>query len=176
MHLYYKVLKDSDTGKKFAELIQRGEACAEAAKKFLERHGFTKYRPSRISYNGGISACASPKETPNPKIWKKAKNGDYMPRCNTNEGRAVMEKIEALPIVDIDELNNIVGYDSDGWKHSHIGFLGNTSKSGYYGFIVFAEWNVKVPADCIEITGSEYTELSQLNDNPRNPRTIRCDY
>jgi hypothetical protein len=40
MDLYYKTLKDSDTGKKFTEIDKRGDACHEALKAFLDKYGF----------------------------------------------------------------------------------------------------------------------------------------
>ena len=160
MDLYYKVPKDSDTGRKFAELSERADKCTEAAAEFLEKYGFKQYRPSRISYAGGISSCCTPELDPNKKVWREIRNKEFMPRLNCKEGKEIQEEINNLPIVDIDELNNIVGYDSGGWKSSHIGF--SRLNKEFFLFTISDEWKVKPPADSIEITGGEYKEL-QLN-------------
>lgn len=62
-----------------------------------------------------------------------------------------------LPIVDIDELNEVVGYEGNGFKSSHIGF--SSENKTYYGFILSDKWKVIPPSDCVEITPSEYKKL-----------------
>ena len=80
-----------------------------------------------------------------------------MPKLNCKKGKDIQKEIDSLPIVDIDELNNIVNYDSGGWKNTHIGFNGTNEK--YFGFIILDKWDIKMPIDCTEITASEYKKL-----------------
>lgn len=159
MELYYKTRKDSETGKKFTEIDERRDICHKALKAFLNKYGFQKYRPSRISHVGGISSCVNPLNPLDPKLWKNSGYGsnEWMPKLNTKEGKAIMKEINGLPIVDIDELNAVVGYDGNGFKSSHIGC--SYKNKTYYGFILSDEWKVTPPSDCIEITASEYKEL-----------------
>ena len=159
MDLYYKTLKDSETGKKFTEIYKRGNVCHEALKAFLDKYGFQKYRPSRISHIGGISSCISPLNPLDLKLWKNSGYGtnEWMPKLNTKEGKAIMDEINALPIVDIDELNMVVGYEGNRFKSSHIGF--SSENKTYYGFILSDKWEITPPVDCEEITASEYKKL-----------------
>lgn len=156
MELYYKTSKESETGKKFTELERRGDVCYQALKAFLDKYGFEQYRPSRISHIGGISSCINPLQPLDRKLWRKAGYGinEWMPKLNTKEGKAIMAEIEALPIVDIDELNEVVGYQGNGFKSSNIGF--SPKDKSFYGFILSDKWNITPPSDCIEITASEY--------------------
>jgi len=161
MHLYFKTKKESETGSKFHELEERGLACGEAVKQFLDKYHFQCYRPSRISFVGGISACCSPTQIVDRALWKETGTGpeEYMPRLNIKKGKAIMEEIKVLPIVDIDELNKVVGYPGNGFKSSTIGFSGRAACKSHYGFIILDTWNVKVPNDCEEITASEYKKM-----------------
>lgn len=158
MDLYFYTDKESETGLKFFGLWVRGEAAKEASITMARKYGFESCRPSRTSYNGGISSFYKPSDQTDLTHFKKYKNysNEYFPKRNTKEGFAIIEEINQLPVVDIDELNNIVGYDTGGWKNSHIGF--NIGEK-HYGFIVGATWDCKIPSDCIEVTGSEYLDL-----------------
>lgn len=159
MEKYYKTLRTSETGKKFAEIEKRGEVCYKALRAFLNKYGFQKYRPSRISHVGGISSCINPSSPLDPKIWKNSGYGrnEWMPKLNTKGGKAIMEEINALPIVDIDELNEVAGYEGNHLKSTHIGF--SPKNKTYYGFVLVDEWKVTPPSDSEEITGSEYNRL-----------------
>lgn len=160
MDLYYKTPRTSETGKKFAEINKKGIECCDALKAFLDKYGFQKYRPSRISFQGGISSCVSPNGDLDKKVWKRMHYGscEYMPNLKSKEGLKIAKEIESLPYVDIDELNNIVNYPGNGFKNTSIGYSFNDNKD-YYGFIISDIWDVTPPADCIEIIGTEYNKL-----------------
>lgn len=159
MDLYYKILRTSETGKKFTEIEKRGDVCHEVLKAFLDKYGFQKYRPSRISHIGGISSCVNPSSPLDPKLWKDSGYGinEWMPKLNTKEGKAIMKEINTLPIVDIDELNEVVGYEGNHFKSAHIGF--SSVNKTYYGFVLADKWKVTPPSDSEEITASEYKRL-----------------
>ena len=164
MDKYYKTPKQSATGLKFKEIHKRAKSCHQASVEFIEKYGFESYRQSRISYMGGISSCCKPKNELDEKAWKLSGYGsnEFMPKLNNAEGRKIKAEIDALPIVDIDELNRIVGYSGNGFKSSNIGCDFNSKD--FYLFVVCSDWNAKIPKDCIEITGSEYELLSKNND------------
>lgn len=159
MDIYFKTPRNSETGLKFTEIKERGVECVEAAMKFIGKYGFNSFRQNRLAFKGGISSCYKPLVDLDPKVWKKTEYGhnEYMPKLNNKEGIKIYEEIESLPYVDIDELNNIVGYEGNGLKSSHIGY--SFKNKEWYGFVVNSEWECKIPTDCIEITGSEYQEL-----------------
>ncbi|MDD3037923.1 hypothetical protein [Bacteroides sp.] len=161
MELYFKVKKDSKTGAKLNELCQRGDKCQDAVIAFLDKYGFKQYRPSRISYVGGISSCGAPVSPVDTKVWKESGCGvnEWMPKLNCKEGKAIMEEIKSLPIVDIDELNNVVGYEGNHFKSASIGFSGDKANEEYFGFVVVDKWKAKIPSDCVEITASEYKRI-----------------
>ncbi len=161
MKLYYKTLRTTETGKKFVEIFERQNLYHAKTIEFVERYGFKSYRPSIISFGGcGISSLVKPEGMELDKnIWKESGYGDneYFPRESTKVGKVVYDELKALPIVDIDELNGIVGYEGDEWKSTSIGYSNENSE--YVGFIVLKSWNCKIPSDCIEITGTEYDTL-----------------
>lgn len=153
MDKYYITDKDTETGKKFQEIDRRSDIARDAIIKLSEKYGFKEWRYSRISHIGGLSSCVF-ETTPDLKIWKSSGYGhnEYMPRLNCKAGKEIHDEIKKLPIVHINELNNIVGYHSD-FCNSHIGFkIGKN----HFGFIVSSEWGCKIPNDCKEITASEY--------------------
>lgn len=158
MNLYFYTDKKSDTGLKFLDVYTRGESAKKASIMLARKYGFESCRPGRTTYNGGISSFYKPYDQTDLTHFKKHKkySNEYFPKRTTKEGLAMIEEINQLPVVDIDELNNIVGYDSGVWKNSNIGF--NISEN-HYGFIVGATWDCTMPSDCIEITGSEYIKL-----------------
>ena len=131
MKLYYKTDLKSKTGLKFYDVYNRGEAAKEACIMLAKRYGFESCRPSRTSYQGGISSFYNPYKLTDLTHWKQDKKypNEFYPKRNTKEGLEVIQEVEKLPVVDIDELNNIVGYDTDGWKSSSIGF--NIGKDCY---------------------------------------------
>lgn len=163
MKLYYKTDLISKTGSKFSEIYNRGNAAREACILLAKKYGFESCRQSRTSYQGGISSFYKPGKSTDLTHWKQNKNypNEFYPKRNTKEGLEIIKEIEMLPVVDIDELNNIIGYDTRGWKSSSIGF--NLSKD-YYGFVVFAKWECVIPDDCVEITGSEYARIFKTKD------------
>lgn len=160
MDLYFKVIKETETGKKFTDVFERGSQATKAAYSLVKKYGFTSFRPGRETFEGAISSFVKPTVMIDPKVWKKISYGkdEYFPKRSSKQGKEILKEIAQLPSVDIDELNNIVGYDSGGWKRSHIGYNGSCNRD-YYGFIVDSDWDVQIPDDCEEINGSEYMTL-----------------
>jgi hypothetical protein len=92
------------------------------------------------------------------KIWRKEENG-YYPRANTKKGKEIIKKFDELPAISHEELNAAIGWDEG---IQTIGFNpGNNSN--YYGFITESSWKINIPADCTEITETEYSNLNHEN-------------
>lgn len=155
MDKYYKVPRNSETGKKFAEIEKRKHECFDAVKEFIKPFGATQFRYSRWSLWGGIDSIILENE-PDLKIWKKVGYQEYYPKANSKEGKELIKKMKELPTVSFNDLNSIVGYQTD-W-YSHIGFsYGNKE---FFGFIIGLDWKANIPSDCIEITASEYEKIN----------------
>lgn len=157
MRKYYKVDKTSEFGKKLNSILEKRYECYDAAKKLCDKYEFTKYREAYWCYFGGISACADFKETPDPKIWKKVRRGEYMPKLNSIEGKAIQKEIEALPVIYRIDINELFGLDifaGIGLTFSHPKFIGlNFSTDSRFAPKI-------IPSDLVEITCSEYENLN----------------
>jgi len=164
--MYFKTKKDSETGKKFQEIVEKKENAFIAQLEFAEKHGFKSWRQAYWAVFGGISSCCDFIKEPDGKIWGKseAKN-EFFPKKNTKEGKKIYEEIEKLPQVSIREINNCVGFKEKMSKT--IGFAWTNDE--YYGFVVGDNWDFIVPEDCEEITLSEYKKLFQ---NPTRLKTV----
>jgi len=154
MDLYYKIPKESETGKKFTSVFLRVDEVQETVNKVLDKYGFQEYRSHSIA--GDIWCFCTPVAELDMKMWRKREDG-YTPRKSTKAGRALAEEIEKNPSVSRKALNSCIGFDNG---FSQIGFNRN-KKGAYYGLILIDSWKIKVPGDCIEITGSEYKSIFQ---------------
>jgi hypothetical protein len=156
--MYFKTKKNSETGKKFAEVYKRGMEAVDASnaliKELQKQYPLTGRYRKRGSFFawGGFSALEFSKE-PDSKVWKEILEGEYMPKRNNKEGKRIAKLIDDLPAVQNGELNLCIGFRS---FTKHIGF--NAGKE-YFGFEVEKDWGVKIPSDCEEILSSEYENL-----------------
>ena len=154
--MFYITKKESETGKKFTELLKKKEIAIQAQKEVSEKYGFETYRGAYWQVWGGFSSCLDFKETPDKKLWGKgAEKGEYFPKKNSKAGKAIWNEINDMPCVSRFDLNECVGFDSAPFKK--IGFAFNNDT--YYGFTDSKDWNLKVPKDCEEVTESKYDEL-----------------
>lgn len=154
--MYFITKKTSETGKKFQKISEQRKVAFNAQKELANKYGFNTWRSAYWVVFGGMSSCFNFKETPNPKIWGKgSQNGEYYPKKNSKEGKAIWQEIQDLPNVGIDELNMCIGFDGAPFKT--IGYAENNKE--YFGFIVDEKWKVKIPKDCEEVTTSKYNGL-----------------
>lgn len=159
--------KSSETGKKFAEIVERRNACFAAQKKIIDELGATKWRQAYWIAWGGISSIIFPdKNNVNKRIWKNINKSsdEWMPRLNNADGKAIMEKIKSLPTVSVNDLNQCIGFDGAPFKT--IGFSSNNKD--YFGFLAGEDWGIKIPKDCKEVTVTEYNQLFKENNNTSN--------
>lgn len=147
--------RDSETGKKFAEYeAKRQEAIKATHNLVFTEIGATEYRSKSSREIGGISSLIFEKDFILPDYMKKVRAGEYMPRSSVKEGKQLLEKIQALPTVRDNELNNCIGFD-DFFKT--IGF--DPRNEQYFIFTCKEDWDIQIPPDCEEITTTRYKEL-----------------
>lgn len=156
--MYYITKKDSDTGKKFAEVYAKIEKASDETRALAKELGAKKFCTARWEVSGGLEAVILPSGTDNKALRLNKKFGfdnAYVPNLKTKEGRELKEKIANLFTVSKNELNDVVGYD-DGY-FSNIGY--NIKNPDYYAFMIKEEWKLKMPSDCEEITTTKFNEM-----------------
>lgn len=162
--MYFKVHKESETGIKIQKIIDKKQACFDAAKQLVKELGAVRWRPSADWSNilGGISQVEF-EEEPDPKVWKKEK-GCYMefsPRLTDKEGKKIQKKFNSLPVVKRKEYISIFGM-TDITKTP-----GLIEGHGQFFFISFGlDLEYDMPEDVEEITGSQFKRLkSQISED-----------
>jgi hypothetical protein len=154
--MYYVTKKESETGKKFTELLKKKEIAIAAQKELSTKYGFETYRGAYWQAWGGFSSCLDFKETPDKKIWGKgAEYKEFYPKKNSKVAKAVWQEFQDMPCVSTDELNACIGMERKSFKT--IGFAFGSDE--YYGFITSKKWGVIVPKDCEEVTETKYDEV-----------------
>ena len=117
MELYYKISKESKTGKAFLEIMKRVNLFDDKRKAVCEKYGIrTMFRWSH--YLCGVSACRFYQQT-DKKDWKKVEHG-YMPRvrCKNKELLKDFEELKSLSI-ECSEVDVLFGVDNPFY---HVGY------------------------------------------------------
>ena len=155
--MYFITEKNSETGKNFQKIANKLDVCFENQKALAEKYGFTSWRGAYWVVAGGISSVMFPKGTTiDIKVWKEVKKGEYMPRLNTKQGKAIQADLEQAITISKAELNACIGWDEGFSKH--IGFC--KANNEYFGFTIDDDWtDIIIPNDCTEITATKYREL-----------------
>lgn len=155
--LYYKTKKDSDTGNKMQNLLDKGKAIKDDIYNYVDEIGATKkYMMIGGSVFGTGIIGVEFTTTPDDKIWKKfpGYNGYYKPRLSSTVGKQIEAKFYSFGRIDRKDLNEVIGLES---FLSHCGYAYNSKD--FFGFEVESKWNHKMPEDCKEITFTEYSKL-----------------
>ena len=155
--MYFITEKNSETGKNFQKIADKLDVCFENQKALAEKYGFTSWRGAYWVVAGGISSVMFPKGTTiDIKVWKEVKKGEYMPRLNPKQGKAIQADLEQAITISKAELNACIGWDEGFSKH--IGFC--KANNEYFGFTIDDDWtDIIIPNDCTEITATKYREL-----------------
>lgn len=166
--MYFKILKTSETGKKFQaikDIIIKGDD--EQTKLFIEIGSNGTFTNSRSVLYGEIEGVCFDHE-PDLKHWKMDKRYTddgkgqsrlvYRPRLNTTYGKSIEARFKAIPSVTRDDMNGVIGMELFN------GCIGYTISNNdlYFGMIIKAEWlndGLIIPNDCQEITYTEYTKI-----------------
>ncbi len=151
--MYFMTHNDSDTGLKFAYVQFDMEEAIEAQKAMATKYGFEAWRPGYWSLAGRFSSVVF-KEAPDMKLWKLVKgDNEYMPRLTSKAGKSIDAEFSKMPWVPNWRLNECVGIKD---QFGHIGVCWN--HPDLLGFSVPDEWEFTCPADCREITRTEYLQ------------------
>jgi hypothetical protein len=163
--MYYKINKSTKTFKELMKLSDRIDQVRKEAKKLVKTFkGTGEYCKATHVLAGGIGAVEF-KEKPEGWTHRGEKYQNlYMPKMDRNS-KALWEKIHALPVVEYDELNKIVGFEGNQVVSSP-GGLGwvNTVGIKWGGNFILMEIakgaKFKANKDMKEIVYTEFEKLS----------------
>lgn len=159
MSKYYKVPKDSETGKKL--IIERNKI-NESSNAFFElATDLGATGAMIIPLNGQCTGFAFD-VAPDLKVWKyEGYPNIYFPKGNSKAGKAILARINEIPQNGSTTLNKVVGVN---YPFSSIGCQ-CPENGNFYGISCGDKLQFTAPSDCIEITCTEYGNLSkQLNN------------
>ena len=156
--MYYITRKNSETGKKMQELLDKASAIRKEISEYLKLVGANPNQwvsSDKYLFNTGVMAVFFDKE-PDLKIWKEFKKipNSYQPRMTSYEGKKIQAKFDSIEAIDRVDLNRIVGF---GQVFQHVGF--DLGSKDYFCFMLREEWKHTMPEDCEEITYKRYLEL-----------------
>ena len=156
--MYYITRKNSETGKKMQELLDKASAIRKEISEYLELIGAKSNQwvsSDKYFFNTVVRAVLFETE-PDMKIWKEFKKfpNSYQPRMTSYEGKKIQTKFDSIEAIDRVDLNRIVGF---GQVFQHVGF--DLGSKDYFCFMLREEWKHTMPEDCEEITYKRYLEL-----------------
>ena len=155
--MYYITRKNSETGKKMQELLDKTSAIRKEISEYLKLLGANpKSWVSSDKYFFNTVIAVLFESEPDMKIWKVFKNfpNSYQPRITTYEGKKIQAKFDSIEAIDRVDLNRIVGF---GQVFQHVGF--DLGSKDYFCFMLREDWRHTMPEDCEEITYKRYLEL-----------------
>lgn len=151
----FKTKRNSKTGKKFTEISKIAKECKAAAIVLVDEVGAKEWRGTHNAF-GGISSFRFDDDYVAPNWMRWVSKNEYKPLRNRKEGKALQAKMDALPVVTRRQLNMCIGYDE---IFSCIGY--NSTNEDYFLFEIDESYDVIPPADCVEITVTEYNKLAE---------------
>lgn len=175
--MFYITEKDSTTGKKFSEYLQKKESAIKSAEQLSRDFGaedYATYAPHTKNFGGGGIYCVFfPEGTKvDKKVWKEDKtykfqrspthkqwDTNWTPKETSLKGKEIKEKINALPMITERDLNACVG-----WNES-VNHVDLSISENHYGISVsqiFIERKsnpLVMPEDCKEVTYSEFKDV-----------------
>ena len=156
--MYYITRKNSETGKKMQELLDKASAIRKEISEYLKLLGANpnQWVSSHNYFFNTIVRAVLFESEPDMNIWKVFKNfpNSYQPRITTYEGKKIQAKLDSIEAIDRVDLNRIVGF---GQVFQHVGF--DLGSKDYFCFMLREDWQHTMPEDCEEITYKRYLEL-----------------
>lgn len=157
----FKVKKGSETHKKLIALQKRITDVNKQANKFIESIGAKEYCRNQHHAYGGVGAI---KFNEKPEGWRKEGapyQRLYMPKSAQKE---LWSKINALPVIEYDEINKIVGFHAPQTVECTGGLAWIKCIGIHWGrndiLLETVEGSqYKPPKDIVEILESEYVKL-----------------
>lgn len=162
--MYFRIPKGTETFNKLQALHQLIEKARASARKLVKTFGGTgEYCGEQQSIGGGIAGVEFKEK---PEGWKMV--GEkyqklFMPKADQKE---LWKKIKALPVIEYDELNKIVGFDGpqtaiDSRGIAWINSVGMVWGTQYMLMEVAKGCKFKPNKDMTEIVESEYQKLEK---------------
>lgn len=158
MDRYYKIAKDSETGKKFSELVDRYNDFEVKRKSFAEKYGIKGFYSYEmyLAYVGEVVFKDS--SFVDKDNWKKGcSSNSYLPKKNPKD-KQLKKDWEELRSKSIQryEIDKIVGGKD---PFHHCGF--DYSVEDYFFIFTDKPEKFDFPSDVIEISNLEYLELTK---------------
>lgn len=163
----FKIVKTSPLFSKLQELSAKITKVEAASRALVKKMGFKEFRPQSFVLAGGISAVASATKIEGYAYAFGPKSQHELFPKKIKANKELLDEINNLPVVEYEELNNILKYD--GRKSNEGNGRGGLRISLHPG-IVFKKNVVLVDtADYVdykpitgmkEITTSEYNKLN----------------
>lgn len=154
MENYFKVPKDSETGRKFQALRENREAALNAWETMGKKYGFQEVIEPLFGYGGFACGCVFYEE-PDLKIWEKMHKDNrekrYTPRLSHPKGRAIQKEFDSMPIEESCAADKLVGCEKGDLVSQTL-----KSRGDYFLFRVESYLEFEDPDDCIEIPETEY--------------------
>lgn len=170
--MYYKVDKGAPLFDKIEEVKNKMKSANKKALNLVVSMGFEQFRPKAHALAGGISSFFS-KEKPEGFCYtygdKHGHPNDFFPKKIKNN-KILLKQIEDLPIVNYEELTDLINYDWTVHSVSSGPRIGSKSISFCPGVFFNKTYVLFDITDCkkykpsegmIEITFTEYNKLKK---------------
>jgi hypothetical protein len=162
MTTYYKIPRNSETGRKFEALDSRCKEVREKIAVIGEKYGFGHdyYTRGENAAGGVVAVCfhegkTATGEEVDMKLWRNGEcgYGTYAPRLK-GEGRQIREALNACGEVTRYEYNEVMGVGDI------FHFIGVDCNDKFYVVAMNKSKSSGIPADAVEITASEFSAIS----------------
>lgn len=173
--MYFKVEKGSDTFNKLTHLGDEIERVRKAAQTLCKKLGGSDYgRFSSNSLAGGIDGIMMKEK---PEGWRNVGSKydkAYYPK-SIPKNKAVLAELAALPVIEHEELNDIVGFKGMQMVSSGGGFGIVHTVAVSFGkevILIKSHEGTKItpPKDMIEIVQSEFEAIKKKLDKPKKKK------
>jgi hypothetical protein len=165
--MFYKILPGSPLFDRLTKLKEKMYECNNKALDFAKNEmGYSTIRGGHHVLAGGISAIQSKDKPKGYKAAYKGRDVEAWFPADTTKNAELLARIKALPVVEHEDLNKLVKYDS--WSanetDNRICFYPATHFSAKYILMKFPDFvtNYKPTKDMIEITNLEYDKLFKI--------------
>lgn len=151
--MYYITEKNSETGKKFQTFYDKRKEIYDKEQELSRKYNFQQWGINGFFIQGKIDFVRFDNENQvDMKVWKKD-GQNYSPRLNTKKGKEIQADFDQLESLSWNDLNACVGWDT------FAKVIGTNKSEKYFGFTTMNDWDTPIPADCKEITNTEWKEI-----------------
>lgn len=105
---YYKISKESKTGKTFLKMMNLGVEIQDIALEYINSIGFEAYRSGYWCYLGGVSCLLDPKPDVDLSKFKRVQDG-YMPNLVYTKGKEINKKLKSFGSISIKSVIDLLG-------------------------------------------------------------------